>query len=415
MELVYSLLKVLSLLATGTFGVLALLTKFKDDQGKLTRWGKIAIGGILISSGISLVLYTLEASKAKAAAIKSTAEAEQTKQRLEIIVANATETAKQQERSLAETENLKSGLEKSLKRSDEIAKGMDKSLFAQSKTLGLTMTTLQDTGRLLHPIDSLQLRIHLTIPLETPGVRQYVARISGELDPLFQSPENKGNWNEWNRRLSPIGLEAPMPGAIGIPENSTFHPTEKLDGRTADILGIMWVELAFYHRPIDPKKFSPFDSRIVQGNQADIRVRFESAPVSLVTNPLLLHYFGSKDDLEIRGDMVTHPQEWELSDDVLSILDLPSGQLFITLGPLGRFKDKDEDWFPERQRFFFSNLFLRISKRMFEISREELKQYQTEAGSPYWCYRFPVGQDKNRSNAKGDFSIRKARRDSVRR
>lgn len=412
MELLYTLLKVISMLATGAFGVLALLTKYKDDQGKITKWGKIAVGGILISSGISLVLYTLESYRAKDAAIRSKAESEATKQKLEIIVANATEIAKQQERSLKETEILKSGLETALERSDEIAKGMDKSLTAQEsvlsgnkkifngvtdavqkqiETLGLTKTALQDTDRLLNPINSLQMRMHLTIPLETPGVPQYVSRISGDLDPFFQSLENSGNWKrEAAEKLSSIGLETPMPSAIGIPQGSPFYPNENLDGRTADILNVWLVELAFYHKPIDPTQFRPFNSRTDQGNLADIRASFVSAPVSLKTSPLRLHYFGSQSGLEIRGDLVTDPEEWMLSGNLLSIRDLAGGQLFISLGPMGRGTGENKvDWFPERQKYSFSTLYLRISKRMFKITGEELIQYQTKDGSPYWCYRFP--------------------------
>src|SRR4051812_9115259 len=103
MDLLYNLLKLASLLATGAFGILALVTKYEDDQGGITRWGKIAIGGIVVSSGISLALYALEASRAKETADRATAEAEVTKRHLEQLEAKAIETAKQQKRSLEET------------------------------------------------------------------------------------------------------------------------------------------------------------------------------------------------------------------------------------------------------------------------------------------------------------------------
>jgi hypothetical protein len=186
-DLLYSLLKIISMLATGAFGALGLLTNYKDDQGKITKWGKVAIGGILISSGISLVLYALETSRAKK-------EAEATKQKLEIILANATATATQQERSLYETEKLKLGLEKSLQRSDEIAKGMDKSLAAQKSVLngnekifsgvtvavrkqtdilGLTTTSLQDVERLLHPLHAAFTAFY-SVRLDAPEDRGYI-------------------------------------------------------------------------------------------------------------------------------------------------------------------------------------------------------------------------------------------------
>jgi hypothetical protein len=130
--MLYSLLKITSMIATGVFGALGLLTKYKDDQGKITKWGKVALGGILISSGISLGLYILETSNAKASAIKAQAEAKATEQKLETILVNAQTTAEQQKRSLHETNILKVGLEKTLERSDYIAKGW-KTVWRRSK------------------------------------------------------------------------------------------------------------------------------------------------------------------------------------------------------------------------------------------------------------------------------------------
>lgn len=105
----YSVLKITSMLATGAFGALALLTKYKDDNGKMTKWGKVALGGILISSSISLGLYLLETSRAKAAAEKAKAEAEATTKTLREIQTNAQVTADQQKKSLDETNILKAG------------------------------------------------------------------------------------------------------------------------------------------------------------------------------------------------------------------------------------------------------------------------------------------------------------------
>lgn len=139
----YSLLKITSMIATGAFGALALLTKYKDDKGKMTKWGKVALSGIIISSVISLSLYVLETSKARAAAEKAKAEAEATTKTLQSIQSNAQTTADQQKKSLEETNILKLGLEKTLEqqrlnlnRSDYIAKGMENSLIGQQLVLG---------------------------------------------------------------------------------------------------------------------------------------------------------------------------------------------------------------------------------------------------------------------------------------
>jgi len=143
MDLLYSFLKVTSMIATGLFGALGLLTKYKDDQGKITKWGKVALGGILLSSGFSLGLYILETSRAKAAADKAKAEANATAQVLQTILTNAQTTAEQQRKGLEEINLLKADLTKTLeqqqanlKRTDEVAEGMRTSIVAQQAVLG---------------------------------------------------------------------------------------------------------------------------------------------------------------------------------------------------------------------------------------------------------------------------------------
>src|SRR5258708_371724 len=52
--------KYLSILLGGAFGILALLVDYKDESGKLTRWGRIAIIGVIVSAGTSVGTQALE-------------------------------------------------------------------------------------------------------------------------------------------------------------------------------------------------------------------------------------------------------------------------------------------------------------------------------------------------------------------
>jgi hypothetical protein len=141
----------------------------------------------------------------------------------------------------------------------EILGGVTSAVKKQSEVLNLATSTLKGTEQLLYPISSLQLRVHLTIPLETPRVPQYTSRISGELDPLFKFLESNGNWKRTGEeQLAAMGLYTPMPGAIGIPVNSPFYPSPATEGRTTDVFRVEWVELAFYRNPIDPEGVNYF-------------------------------------------------------------------------------------------------------------------------------------------------------------
>jgi len=53
---VYPLLKAVSMLASGVFGLIGVLTNSRDKDGRMTKWGKIIIVGILLSVTLSLAL-----------------------------------------------------------------------------------------------------------------------------------------------------------------------------------------------------------------------------------------------------------------------------------------------------------------------------------------------------------------------
>lgn len=121
MDFWYGFLKVISMLATGLFGALGLLTKYRDDGGKITRWGKTALGGIVLSSAISMILYTLETSRSKAASDEARRKADATTASLQEIIGTAQRTAN----DLGET----------LRQQRELAEKMDTSLTTQGQVL----------------------------------------------------------------------------------------------------------------------------------------------------------------------------------------------------------------------------------------------------------------------------------------
>jgi hypothetical protein len=148
-EFWYGVLKVSSFVATGLFAALGLLTRYRDDHGRITTWGKTALAGIVLSSGSSLLLYGLEASRAKASALAAKAQAEAVAFKLETISKTAESTVVEQKSSLKQMKGLESGLAETLRqqglnleRSDYIAKGMEASLSAQRRVLKTNATIL---------------------------------------------------------------------------------------------------------------------------------------------------------------------------------------------------------------------------------------------------------------------------------
>jgi hypothetical protein len=58
-------LKASSIVLTGAFGILGLVKDFKDKKGKITKWGRISLAGILLSTGVGVVTQIMESSKAQ--------------------------------------------------------------------------------------------------------------------------------------------------------------------------------------------------------------------------------------------------------------------------------------------------------------------------------------------------------------
>jgi hypothetical protein len=65
-ETFLSILKVISEGLTAGFGILGLVTEFKDERKQMTRNGKIALGGIVISFIVSGAITVVENAKARA-------------------------------------------------------------------------------------------------------------------------------------------------------------------------------------------------------------------------------------------------------------------------------------------------------------------------------------------------------------
>jgi hypothetical protein len=60
-EIALAVLQVLGVVLTGIFGLLGLLTKYRNDVGRITKWGRIALVGIVVSTLVAVSSQALEA------------------------------------------------------------------------------------------------------------------------------------------------------------------------------------------------------------------------------------------------------------------------------------------------------------------------------------------------------------------
>ena len=196
MDVWMSLLKIVSLLVAGSFGILGLTTEFKDEKRKITKWGKFALGGILISTLLAVGLYGLEAANAKAAAQRAQADARKREQEAAAFSRGIDEGLKRQQAALIELDKVRQdsqetlvGQNRNLQKTSEVSHGLQTTLVQQNKMLqgqeksaGAQLQQLKLQEKVLEESQLLYLAQHTLAGLEIPG------------NCYLKSSENAGNF-----------------------------------------------------------------------------------------------------------------------------------------------------------------------------------------------------------------------------
>lgn len=416
MDLLYGLLKITSMIATGMFGALGLLTKYKNDQGKITKWGKVALGGILVSSGVSLGLYILETSKAKAAAIKATAEAEATAQKLETILVNAQTTTEQQKRSLEETNILKAGLEKTLERSDYIAKGMENSLAAQQSVLsgnkrilgGVTNTvrkqgelldlntyTMNEVGRGLYPIKDVRIGYSIRVPMDHIQLRSYINRFNRELASYLPQLtfDSRLPWITGGSGVTGRGTYE----SFSFSAEAPFAPDKTNEKLAYTILCYSEVELQFFKNPIAPSVHPRISGNWESSIKPDLKLGVTGG---LAPGDHIIQYeLKSKRFTLQAARLSSDPRYWDSTGKIVGIPDFLGAQVFVLLPSVMRSADTAVDQFLSeiRRGFELETLIVSLSSgRAFWFREANLQKHVDKDGYPIYSFIFPKTSDELR-------------------
>lgn len=112
-----------SLIIAAVFGIIAAATQTKDKEGKLTRWGKVAIGGILLTTGFSVINNYLKESAVQ----KEEAEAQQN------ALQEYAKNAKFQKTLLTDTERALDNQKNIQSRTESLVVNFNKSLILQNE------------------------------------------------------------------------------------------------------------------------------------------------------------------------------------------------------------------------------------------------------------------------------------------
>jgi hypothetical protein len=113
----------ISMATAGVLGLSGLIHSYKDANGKLTKLGKWAFTGILVSSLLSILILGLEQYQAVSSATESAKSLAESAKRQEEISTKLEKTLRSQEESLNTTKQVASGIEQSLSDQQKLLQG----------------------------------------------------------------------------------------------------------------------------------------------------------------------------------------------------------------------------------------------------------------------------------------------------
>lgn len=193
-----AILKIASMVASALFGALGLLTEYKGKDGTITRWGKVALSGIVLSALLSLTLQWLETEHAKREANDARQKADATAASLRSILFTSRRTVLEQNRNLRETEAVAEKLEATARQNQQLTANMAHSLaqgqqtlanthrlatslstsLAEQQDLILLQRSLQrNVMRAYYPLEPVVLEYEIEYCTDDHWLREYIKRI----------------------------------------------------------------------------------------------------------------------------------------------------------------------------------------------------------------------------------------------
>ncbi len=179
------IVKIVSMVASGVFGALAVVTDYKDKNQKLTRWGKFAVTGVIIATVLSLVLHYLESKSAEKEAEKARQRNEAVAAQLENILTQAASTNVQQQRTLGGMQQVLGRQEEAVRQGDEISSKVTATLDTQRQITNQVL-------RAYYPLEPLTLFFERELPMDQPALSRYVARIQKSIAAKLRARRTDG-------------------------------------------------------------------------------------------------------------------------------------------------------------------------------------------------------------------------------
>jgi hypothetical protein len=327
MESLLLILKLLGVVFTAAFGIIGTMQEFRSQSGKLTKWGKAAVVGALVSLFVAVSAQFVDNHLQKIAAQKAAAQALDSTQRTEKIVS--------------------------------------------------------ELNRTMQPIESISVFVaDLGVPMDDPLLQDYKVRLDNGLEEFLRS-------NPLERPFPP-GMAIPgtksvngisVPSHITVSRSSPLFPDPHRESLARAVLDVEFLELAFYKVRIDASEFRPF----FHGFSHDPDLRVEC----FIKGSLNIQKSLETETFQLTGLLGSERAHWENNTGkIAAIPDLVNAQLFIAVGPLG-VEGQNDQFLELRRRFSLNDINLSFGNRSRWIRSSMVKQHSSADGVTFWEFIFP--------------------------
>lgn len=333
-ELLLALLQVLGVILAGGFGLLGLLTKYRDEAGRITRWGRVALVGVVVSTLVAVSAQALEA-------VRKSRESKASAQRTERIIA--------------------------------------------------------EVMRAVHPLTDIELTSWILLPWDHAEVRGYRARVEPQLRRIdaewdgnaFKQPRSCGRLscfagNQQSHAITAKTVAEFSTKVISFGSKSPLFPRETSESPPRHLTRTQ-IHIAIYKDHIDPTHFMAMWSG--SSDPVDLRFSVRSDDPKLTYE--LAH---QKMILYLTGKARPRP---EMSKGtIVAIPDLAGTQMIVSLVP-GSMSQRELEALPRvsevRYALELRSVLMRFGDRAIVLaSGDDTVGFHTSAdGFPLWSYVFP--------------------------
>ena len=325
-------LKMVSIVLTGILGVVALLVDFRDEKGKVTRWGRWSLIGVIVGTLVSAAMTGFEM-------VREEAQSQQTAQ---------------------------------------------ESLELSQKTSKI----MQDINRSLNPLKDVQFSFSVDVSLKDAAFAGYKERLEQRVQKLLgkYGSKLKVPKNEL------VVATADSDGAITLDVNgrSPLFPSEEEETAAYYALRQIDLVLEFYRRPIQPDAYCGGIDEVEQYVHPDLAIEVTTS--GLDDRDASIQYDVRTGECQVRVPWIkSDAKYWRSNGSIIAIPDLVGAQMFVFVRSAVVPADVEsiQELVKARAGLRLQNLTMKVGDgRELSFNRSQMKELATPDGLKYYVFEF---------------------------